>query len=54
MKKVTYRASDHVTLGKADQHAYNMFVSFFEQINRLGLCKQPYWIYIADAFERLT
>jgi len=51
----TYRASKHVTLGKNDDHSYNMFVSFFEQCRRLGLWKDHiYWARIAEAYYRLA
>lgn len=55
MNLITYRASMHVRLGKPDEHAYNMFISFMEQCKRLGLWEHYYdWRGIHDAFSRLT
>ena len=51
----TYRASRHVVPGIADEHAYNMFLSFEEICCRMGLWDNSMgWINLAQAFNRLT
>lgn len=56
-KRNTYRSTRHVQMGVANEHAYNMFLSFMEQCNRLGLWARPHsldWWKIQTAFHRLT
>lgn len=51
----TYRASEHVEQGVANEHAYNMFLSFEEICCRLGLWDNSIgWLKCQTAYHRLT
>ncbi len=50
-----YRASKYVVKGIADEHAYNMFLSFEEICCRMGLWDNSVgWQRCNSAFHRLT
>lgn len=50
-----YRAYRNITLGVANEHAYNMFLSFEEICCRLGLWDNSVgWLECNKAFRRLT
>lgn len=50
-----YRAMRFVQKGVADEHAYNMFLSFEEICCRIGLWDQSVgWLPLNMAFKRLT
>jgi hypothetical protein len=52
---MAYRASKHVRLGVPDEHSYNMFLSFLEQMHRLRLWSSHIPVMPSQAaFMRLT
>ncbi len=52
---ITYYASRHVRRGIADEHAYNLFLSFMSKCTRLKLWQEHLsWIKTEAAFHRLT
>jgi hypothetical protein len=52
---MAYRAYYYVRQGIADEHAYNMFMSFEEICCRVGLWENSVgWMPLVAAFSRLT
>lgn len=52
---MVYRAYKNVFQGIADEHAYNMFLSFEEICCRIGLWENSVgWLECNKAFHRLT
>ncbi len=50
-----YRASDHVVLGVANEHTYNMFLSVMEMCHRLGLWDSILnWKQLQKAYFRIS
>lgn len=51
----SYQAGKYVRQGVADEHAYNLFLSFTSKCTRLKLWeKHMPWIEVLAAFDRLT